>query len=458
MEKDDEVNGSGNSYDFGERLYNPQLGRWWGTDPMELKYPYLSPYVGLGNKPIVFVDRDGADTWFYTSQGVFLGKTEESLANSVVIIDEITFNTVSSLHGFSSENLTSSDVESVKSFGMVYNLEQIEDFWANNIGKKAIKDPNGNDVSSGESFNSEVSSLIFSSGNNANIGNDYIYTDYEAAHTNFKCEWSEMSEYERKSFVGFIHIHPMVSDDETPYSFVNNNPICFVDPHGLAKVRRGGDRKVLNKRRGPVNQGKGKKGPKPNPVRKGENYYIDRKKDFEGRNPGKPAPTYYKEYGDKYLHRFKYETKQTLSPQGQRWLDKALINLQDEMEKGLMRKEDPADEYDNEKFTDFAFDTHVKAYEDAGILDLSVVDKVKIMLTVDPDDLFSARGFKQGKDVAIDQLIKYNNEPIFAMEQAAEIVLRQNTIKYLIMRYALKHGLEYSKVHSVVMSPFTSIK
>jgi hypothetical protein len=128
------------------------------------------------------------------------------------------------------------------------------------------------------------------------------------------------------------------------------------------------------------------------------------------------------------------------------------------MEKGLMRKEDPADEYDNEKFTDFAFDTHVKAYEDAGILDLSVVDKVKIMLTVDPDDLFSARGFKQGKDVAIDQLIKYNNEPIFAMEQAAEIVLRQNTIKYLIMRYALKHGLEYSKVHSVVMSPFTSIK
>ena len=47
MEKDDELKGSGNSYDFGARVYDPRLARWLSSDKYESEYP------------IVFIDPDG---------------------------------------------------------------------------------------------------------------------------------------------------------------------------------------------------------------------------------------------------------------------------------------------------------------------------------------------------------------------------------------------------------------
>lgn len=58
-EKDDEVKGSGNSYDFGARLYDPRLGRWLAVDPQSSKYPDLSPYNFVANSPLIFIDPDG---------------------------------------------------------------------------------------------------------------------------------------------------------------------------------------------------------------------------------------------------------------------------------------------------------------------------------------------------------------------------------------------------------------
>lgn len=60
-EKDDEIVGSGNSYDFGARQYDPRLGRWLSLDPLMTKYPGLSPYNFVSNNPIIFVDVDGKD-------------------------------------------------------------------------------------------------------------------------------------------------------------------------------------------------------------------------------------------------------------------------------------------------------------------------------------------------------------------------------------------------------------
>jgi RHS repeat-associated protein len=59
MERDDEVKGSGNSYDFGARMLDPRLGRWFKTDPYEEKYPSLSPYTAFGNNPIYYIDPSG---------------------------------------------------------------------------------------------------------------------------------------------------------------------------------------------------------------------------------------------------------------------------------------------------------------------------------------------------------------------------------------------------------------
>jgi len=59
MEKDDELNGEGNSLDFGARIYDSRLGRWMSVDPLAHTYPSLTPYHGIGNNPILFKDIDG---------------------------------------------------------------------------------------------------------------------------------------------------------------------------------------------------------------------------------------------------------------------------------------------------------------------------------------------------------------------------------------------------------------
>jgi RHS repeat-associated protein len=59
QEKDDEVKGEGNSYDFGARMYDPRVGRFFKRDNFEAKSPFQSPYLFAGNTPIMGVDVNG---------------------------------------------------------------------------------------------------------------------------------------------------------------------------------------------------------------------------------------------------------------------------------------------------------------------------------------------------------------------------------------------------------------
>ncbi|MNU99839.1 hypothetical protein D3C71_899870 [compost metagenome] len=58
-ERDDELKGNGNSYDFGARMYDPRIGRWFSRDPLFQYYPDMSEYNYAANNPIYFVDADG---------------------------------------------------------------------------------------------------------------------------------------------------------------------------------------------------------------------------------------------------------------------------------------------------------------------------------------------------------------------------------------------------------------
>ena len=66
-EKDDELKGDGNSYDFGARMLDPRIGRWFAPDKMENKYPSFSTYNSFKNNPIFYIDPDGNDIlpWKY---------------------------------------------------------------------------------------------------------------------------------------------------------------------------------------------------------------------------------------------------------------------------------------------------------------------------------------------------------------------------------------------------------
>ncbi len=58
-EKDNEIKGEGNTYDFGARILDARVGRWLTIDPMSSRYASESPYVFSGNSPILYNDQGG---------------------------------------------------------------------------------------------------------------------------------------------------------------------------------------------------------------------------------------------------------------------------------------------------------------------------------------------------------------------------------------------------------------
>jgi RHS repeat-associated protein len=76
-ENDNEIQGDGNSYDFGARIYDSRLGRWLSLDPMMKIYPSVSPYNFCANNPIIFIDPSGKTI-------IPAGKDEVDLINNMI--------------------------------------------------------------------------------------------------------------------------------------------------------------------------------------------------------------------------------------------------------------------------------------------------------------------------------------------------------------------------------------
>lgn len=56
-------------YDYEARYYDPQIGRWGVLDPHAPNYVLFSPYVYVGNNPLLLVDPDGKDWFFHSPDG-----------------------------------------------------------------------------------------------------------------------------------------------------------------------------------------------------------------------------------------------------------------------------------------------------------------------------------------------------------------------------------------------------
>jgi RHS repeat-associated protein len=89
MEQDNEVSGSGNSYDYGFRIYNPRLGRFLSVDPLAKSFPWNSPYSFAEGSPIENIDLDGAEKYNYRMSMTDQGEVKMELVSKQDIVEQV---------------------------------------------------------------------------------------------------------------------------------------------------------------------------------------------------------------------------------------------------------------------------------------------------------------------------------------------------------------------------------
>lgn len=145
-------------------------------------------------------------------------------------------------------------------------------------------------------------------------------------------------------------------------------------------------------------------------------------------------PTYYIEYGDKYLQKFNdQEFLDKLSDKGKEWVDKATEYLQEEMIDIL--NSDPNICLDSERLEEAAFDSHVSAYLEAGFLDISAVDKMNIVLIVEPKDLLEGYGMEQVLRIGLCQILYWSVNTPALISDLADFVQNYGLVKDIAKTY-----------------------
>jgi RHS repeat-associated protein len=72
QEKDDEMKGEGNSYNYEYRMDDPRIGRFFAIDPLSPKYPFYSPYAFSGNRVIDCFELEGLEPINPNDQIIFV--------------------------------------------------------------------------------------------------------------------------------------------------------------------------------------------------------------------------------------------------------------------------------------------------------------------------------------------------------------------------------------------------
>ncbi len=67
-----------NWYDHGARMYDPAIGRWSVTDPVN---QFVNPYLAMGNNPVARIDPDGKFAFIPILVGALIGGTVNTIAH-----------------------------------------------------------------------------------------------------------------------------------------------------------------------------------------------------------------------------------------------------------------------------------------------------------------------------------------------------------------------------------------
>lgn len=148
MERDDEMKGSGNSYDFGARIYDSRLGRFLSIDPLSAKNVSKSPFHFASNSPIYFVDSKGEDSEGYIGEDgkLFINVTYRAISEGVGSYTDVEMKQIQNIANnfFAKANgmkVTLSDGREVEVGGVNVSVLPGGDFYSTT---SAVKDLGGN--------------------------------------------------------------------------------------------------------------------------------------------------------------------------------------------------------------------------------------------------------------------------------------------------------------------------
>ena len=176
-------------------------------------------------------------------------------------------------------------------------------------------------------------------------------------------------------------------------------------------------------------------------------FYRERALDFKRRHPGIEPPSYYMEYGYEYCKRFNESTRQRLSYMGQIWCDNVTVALQKEVDFIIMNF--PEIELFPDLLRHQAFQSHVNAYIDSGILELDIRDKLLIFLTVDMKELLTYDSTKQIRAVMLQQTIHYATHTSSAYRDSDFIIHNLDWIMTEIREYVNRNRGSDTKSSSI---------
>ena len=84
-ENDNEVKGIGDQIDYGMRVYDPRIGKFLSVDPLQKKYPWLSPYQFAENDVIRSIDLDGLEKQIAIDGSVVSGPVNINAVNASIL-------------------------------------------------------------------------------------------------------------------------------------------------------------------------------------------------------------------------------------------------------------------------------------------------------------------------------------------------------------------------------------
>ncbi len=89
--KEEQFNfGSSHQYiDYGARMYDSSIARWFNPDPLAEKYFSMSPYVFSANNPVNYFDPDGMDIWEVDSEGNIVNRITDETQDMVKVVEKM---------------------------------------------------------------------------------------------------------------------------------------------------------------------------------------------------------------------------------------------------------------------------------------------------------------------------------------------------------------------------------